>query len=179
MDALISVGSPYSIIALTGKIPVPVPVSFVVNHQLPTVPELDSPQHTFAELGTASLTDVLSMPSPSLLRVSIHMLAAEAENAGKFHINVRRTSGSHWLFQDFYTAFRRAFSKMLGLSNEKALSMYSPMMPKRVVPTRSPFLAPAPAPGWGFDPRSRRFEKHCETSGLASIRRTNKRPWQP
>ena len=42
----------------------------------------------------------------------------------------------------FYAAFRREFSLRIGFTDDKQLSMYSPLVTKREAPTRSP------ATGW-------------------------------
>lgn len=81
------------------------------------------------------------MPQSPDLCVCIQVFAAEAENAGRHHVRVRRTQGGHWRFQAFYASFRREFSAQLGLADEKQLSFYSPMQPRRQLDVAS--MAPA------------------------------------
>jgi len=90
---------------------------------------------------TASSSSEESMHC-SPLRITVHIFAADAENAGKQHVNVRRTQGSHWKFTAFYTAFRKEFSKELSLPDVTALSMFSPMQQKRGLENIGP------AAGW-------------------------------
>lgn len=117
-------------------------------------------------------------PPPSPLRISIQIFAAESENAGKHHVRVRRTQGSHWRFQAFYTEFRRAFSAQLGLADEKVLSTFSPMLPKRVVENSPPTV------GWD---RRRSDEPACSwtlakrpcLAGLDRLSHSSRKPRQP
>ena len=114
-----------------------------------------------------------TMPPPPL-RVVIQIIAADAENAGKHHVNVRCTQGDHWGFRTFYSAFRREFSLQLGLPSER-LSMYSPMTPKRELePNRK-----RPAAGWSC---SGAFGDGADCtascSGAVGLQRAGKRPWQ-
>jgi len=89
----------------------------------------------------------MSMPTQILpsspLRVSIHILQANAEDSRRHHVDIRRTAGGYWSFQAFYTAFRKEFSSQIGMPDENALSAFSPMQTKREVNVT------AAADGWG------------------------------
>ena len=74
------------------------------------------------------------------LRVCIHVVrsdddasAENTENNPKHHVRLRRQQGGHWRMQAFYAAFRREMTQQLGLADEKQLSFYSPMTPKRTI----------------------------------------------
>ena len=132
VSTLVALSMPYTVVESAGQLG----MTFVVYPIEPDAREL------------MPMTDDL-MPSAELiserlgLRVSIHIFAADAENAGKHNVNLRRTTGNHWRFQAVYTAFRREFSSQIGLPDEAALSLYSPMQPRRDIAENS-----APAAGW-------------------------------
>lgn len=132
VSTLVALSMPYTVVETMGQLV----VTFVVYPVEPDACEL------------MPMTDDL-MASAELisersgLRVSIHIFAADADNAGKHNVNLRRTTGNPWHFQAFYTAFRREFSSQIGLPDEAALSLYSPMQPRRDIAESS-----APAAGW-------------------------------
>ena len=130
---------------------------FVVHPVQPLVQSMvPLPEHTEPALIPASP-----------LRVVIHVLPAEADNAGKSNVNIRRTTGGTWRFQDFYKVFRSAFTKQLGLGDERVLSMHSPMQFKRELENGGAALRAA---GWARDPTT------CERTQEASSFKRSKRP---
>jgi len=123
--SLQSLGVPFSVVAHSHH----QPSAFVAT---PAQPSLEQPSEQPSEQPTEQLSDAkLINVSSSALRVCIYIESAEAENAGKHHVRLRRQQGSHWRLQAFYSAFRHEMSQELGLSDEKQLSLYSPMTPKR------------------------------------------------
>ena len=133
--------------------------------------DIDMPSADADAPSPSSPHSALSPQSP--LRIMIQIQSAETENAGKHHINVRRTSGGHWRFKAFYTAFRREMSAQLGLPNEQSLSAFSPMLRKREL---EPNACAAVATGWSRD-TAQTWRGGLETAGIS---RASKRPmWQP
>ena len=109
-------------------------------------PEQSAFVATPVQLSLDSLHAVRDDDDDPELRVCIHIVAAEAENAGKHHIRLRRQKGDHWRFQSFYAAFRKEMSRSLGLTDERQLSLYSPMVTKRPRPVSN-----GPLSAWSCD----------------------------
>lgn len=126
-------GVPYSVAEHSGNFG----CAFVVQPPQPTVPpELDG------MLGDMQIDGMLDgQPSPRL-KACIHIFAAEAGSTMRHHVSMRRQSGRWVRWKAFYAAFRREFSLRIGFTDDKQLSMYSPLVTKREAPTRSP------AAGW-------------------------------
>lgn len=119
--------------------------SIASDYATPPPPPPPAARHWDDEIEERSM---LSWPLSPDLRVAIQIFAAGAENAGKHHIRLRRTQGGHWRFHAFYAEFRRALCSKLGLSDERQLSLYSPMQPKRDIDHANT----TPAAGWQREP---------------------------
>jgi len=131
--SLQSLGVPFSVVAHSHHQPpafvaTPAQPSLEQPSEQPTDQPSDQPSEQPSDDG---LNDAWMPMSSPALRVCIYIESAEAENAGKHHVRLRRQQGSHWRLQAFYSAFRHEMSQELGLSDEKQLSLYSPMTPKR------------------------------------------------
>ena len=80
--------------------------------------------------------------TPEELSITIHVSSADQE--GKCTVSIRRTRGSAFRFNAFYTAFRKEFAGRIGMGCPTQLSQYSPMIRGRA---RAP-PSSTPAMGW-------------------------------
>ncbi len=120
------------------------------DHVVPYTGSLDRPPLATSLAMAAELSNGSSPP----LVVYIQILR-ESQHSPRHDLQVRRVQGTTWHFQSFYTSFRNAIAKQLGLSNYQQLSLFSPFHAAREPARREPSLwfsgragmsAPAPAP---------------------------------
>ena len=122
-----------------------------------------------ADAPLASLEDRSGIYSPRL-NVSIGIFKADLENEGQFHVRVRRMQGGHWRFQAFYKTFRQRLSVQLGLMDEKALSVFSPMGRKRKLVSSQPAwpAMPTGASRVPLSPRQESLPMHIDDQTVAA-----------
>lgn len=71
----------------------------------------------------------MEMPQPLIVYVQV---VKENATSPRHDISVRRVQGTAWSFQAFYSAFRDEVARQLGMSDYAQLSLYSPIVQKRL-----------------------------------------------
>ena len=165
--SLRAMGVPFDTVATTRELP----SAFVATPAQPCSEPLQFPMDMDDDV-----RDDLMMPASPALRVCIHIVEAEAvsqENVDKHHVRLRRTQGSHWRLQAFYKSFRSHMCQQLGLPDEKTLSLYSPMTPKRSLDVAN--LQPLSA--WSKEALEPQHDRSPAAATSTIMRRPSKMPF--